>query len=118
MAANLKGQGGIKGLFLLHGEKLAIAAVGIIAILFVYKAYKLPRLDEKYQAPKLQVQITEARALITAFSWQKAIADFPDKVKKSEPIAAKDNMNVNPDEYVSDSKFDVSVVASMIPRTD
>lgn len=118
MAANLKGQGGIKGLFLLHGEKLAIAVVGIIALLFVYKAYKLPRLDEKYQAPKLQGQITEARALITDFSWQKAIADFPEKVKKSEAIAAKDNMNVNPDEYVSDSKFDVSVVASMIPRTD
>src|SRR6476620_7041945 len=118
MATNLKGQGGIKGLFLLHGEKLAIAVVGLIALMFVYKAYKVPRLDDKYQAPKLQTEITQAKALLTDFNWQVATKDFPDKVKKSEPIAAKDDLNVNPDQYDSSSKFDMPVVASMIPRTD
>src|SRR5215510_13959617 len=113
MATNLKGQGGIKGLFLLHGEKLAIAVVGLIALMFVYKAYKVPRLDDKYQSQKLQGDITQAKALLSDFSWQKAIAEFPDKVKKSEPIAAKDDLTVNSDQYNSDSKFDTPVVASM-----
>jgi hypothetical protein len=118
MATNLKGQGGIKGLFLLHGEKLAIAIVGLIALMFVYKAAKVPRLEDKYQAPKLQGDVTQAKALLNDFNWQKAIAEFPQNVKTSGPVAEKSNLELKPDEYDSSSKFDMPVVASMTPRTD
>ena len=50
MKANLKGLGGIKGLFLMHGEKIAIAVVGLLVLWFIYSSMSLPRLEDNKQA--------------------------------------------------------------------
>ena len=54
MKANLKGLGGIKGLVLLHGEKLAMALVALVALYFIYSSLNLPSLDDTRQADDLQ----------------------------------------------------------------
>jgi hypothetical protein len=58
MKAKLKGKSGIKGLFLLHGEKIAIVLVAVLAGWFLYKSASLPRLEDRYQAPQLQQAVS------------------------------------------------------------
>ncbi len=125
MANNLKGQGGIKGLMLLHGEKVGIAIVGLVALWFVYSSIKVPKLDDAHQAPELQKKISDASNEIKNFSWTTAVKDFPDKVKQAIPIAAKGDLTVNPGDYVNaDAKgkptfgLDEVVIAPMIRRPD
>ena len=69
MASNLKGQGGIKGLLLLHGEKIAISLVGVVALLLIYKTTSLPRLEDKFQATKLQDEISQTSAAVRNATW-------------------------------------------------
>lgn len=119
MATNLKGQGGIKGFLLLHGEKIAMGVVAAVALWFVYKSLKVPRLDDQYQAPRLQSEISQTSAQIKDFTWTEAVDKYPDKVKKAEPIAAKSDLIVKSDNYnTSSAMFDGSVVAPMIVRAD
>jgi hypothetical protein len=125
MATNLKGQGGMKGFLLVHGEKIAIVLVAAIAVWFVYKSWKLPRLDEKYQAAKLQSEISQSSNVIKQFAWETGVKEHPDKVKLAVPIEAKTDFNVKAEHYVNlDAKhkpafgFDPPIVAPMIRRTD
>ncbi len=54
MATNLKGKGRFVSLLLLHGEKIAIGIVGLVALWFVYRSLKVDKLDDEFQADKLQ----------------------------------------------------------------
>ncbi|HVT29945.1 MAG TPA: hypothetical protein VHE81_18150 [Lacipirellulaceae bacterium] len=125
MANNLKGQNGVVGLLLLHGEKIGIAIVGLIAVWFVYSSLNLPHLDESHQAAELQKKISQTNTEIQSFTWDKATTEFPEKVKKAIPIEAKGDLTVNPADYVNtDTKgkptfgLDNLVIAPMTRRAD
>ena len=72
MKANLKGLGGIKGLFLLHGEKMAIAVVGLLVLWFIYSSISLPRLEENRQASNLQSEIQLTNSAVADAKWPAA----------------------------------------------
>ena len=125
MATNLKGAGGVKGFLLLHGEKIAIGIVGFFALWIVYKSFNLPKLDDKHQADALRDEITRTSNDLKGFTWDRAVTDHPDKVKKAQAIAPQTNLNVEPKFYVNNDDpngktdpIDLAVVAPMIVRTD
>src|SRR4051794_33453268 len=119
MATSLKGQSGAKGFLLLHGEKIGIGLVGLMALWFVYKSTKLDKLDDKHQAGELRSEITKTSTEISQFTWDLAADKNPDKIKKVVPIAATPNFNVKADSYVSSKTgFDPPVVKPVIRRTD
>lgn len=125
MGTNLKGQSGIKGLALLHGEKVAIGIVALVSLFIIYKSFSLPRLEDKYQADKLQSAITQTSSEIKQYSWDKAVADHPDKIKKFQEIHVSGDLGVKPEAYVNldksgkpDPKFDEPIVAPLILRSD
>jgi hypothetical protein len=125
MATNLKGKGRVVSLLLLHGEKIAIGVVGLIALMFVYKSFKIDKLPDNFQADKLQTEITQTSSEIKGFNWEKAVAEHPDKIKKFQPIPANGEMAVNPKDYVPlDAKgqpnfaIEGSIVPPLILRDD
>jgi hypothetical protein len=126
MATNLKGKGKFVSLLLLHGEKIAIGLVAAIALWFVYSSWSLPHLGDNFQAEKLQNEITQTNSEIKNFSWDAALKDHPDKVKKAQPIAAKGIGAIDPKRYVigidANGKpewgIDESIVAPLIRRED
>lgn len=125
MATNLKGKGRFVSILLLHGEKIAIGVVAVVALWFIYRSFNLPRLGSDFQADRLQNEISQTSSAIKNFTWDRAVTDNPDKVKKAQTITAKGDMSVPIDAYVpSDAKgspilaFDVPVVAPLILRRD
>jgi hypothetical protein len=75
MKANLKGLGGIKGMLLLHGEKAAMAAVGLLALWFIYSSLRLPRLEESRQAAKLSSEASQTTEAVNRSEWPNDPAD-------------------------------------------
>jgi hypothetical protein len=125
MATNLKGKGRFVSLLLLHGEKIAIGLVGLVAILIVYKSLKVEKLGDDHQADKLQSEISRTSSEVKEFTWDKAVTEHPDKVKKRQPITVEGEMNVPVKDYVpSDSNgnpilaIDNPIVAPLILRRD
>ncbi|HEX4415047.1 MAG TPA: hypothetical protein VH107_15530 [Lacipirellulaceae bacterium] len=119
MAGNLKGQGGIKGLLLQHGEKAAIALVGFIALWLIYKTTTLPRLEEKFKAAKLHSEITETSSAVQNAQWPEPGSEQASEVRPFTPITEKADISVNPAAYkVSDTALNPRVVAPTILRTD
>jgi hypothetical protein len=119
MATNLKGKGRFVSILLLHGEKIAIGVVAVVALWFIYKAMYVPRLSSDFQADKLQSEITRTNSEIKDFTWDKAVADHPDKVKKAQKIEDKADMSVKFDNYVPPNlAFDSPIVAPLILRAD
>jgi hypothetical protein len=117
MKANLKGRGGIKGLLLLHGEKVAIAVVGLLALWFVYSSLQLPSLESQYQASNLQDQIRQTNDEIEKFDWETAIRDHADKMRVVKPIAKSGDKGVDFKSYVIDG-LDSAVIAPTVLRAD
>src|SRR3954470_16850991 len=101
MATSLKGQSGVKGFLLLHGEKIAIGLIGLIALWFIYKSTKLERLDDKHQASELSKEITKTNNEISQFTWDQAVKEQPAKIQMAAPIAAKNDLTVKVDQYVN-----------------
>ena len=99
MKANLKGLGGIKGLVLLHGEKLAMALVALVALYFIYSSLNLPSLDDTRQADDLQREITQTRSAVEQSQWP-SNPDDPgfDKVKNYDPVAKSGSFTIDPEE--------------------
>lgn len=117
MKANLKGLGGIKGVFLLHGEKLAIAAVGICALMIVWYSLQLDHLEDKYQADKLRAQISQTEGVVRDFSWEKAMAEHPAEVRVAKELGKGAAPEVDPKQYPFGG-IDPPVIKSTTPRTD
>ncbi len=101
MAGNMKGHGGFVGLLLQHGEKAAITIVGLIALYLVYKTTSLPRLEEKYKAPKLHSEITETSNAVQSAQWPDATSEQIKEVRIATPINEKADVAVNSEAYES-----------------
>jgi len=114
----LKGAGGIKGLFLLHGEKIAIAIVGLIALFLIYKTTSLPHLDDKYQASKLRDVISQTSSAVQQATWPDPTSEQAAEVRVHKPVTAKADANVPPDGYKPVNQFDITVVAPTVLRPD
>src|SRR3954470_3210713 len=117
MATSLKGQTGVKGFLLLHGEKIAIGLIALISLWFIYKSTKLDHLDDKHQAAELRSEITKTNTEITQYTWDMAAEKNPDKIKKVVPIAANGDFNVDPKKYGT-LELDTAVVKPIILRND
>ena len=100
MASKLKGQGGIKGFLLLHGEKIAMTLVGLAALCLIYKTTSLPRLDDKFQAAKLQEEIRQTTAAVQDTKWPEPNSELAAEVRPAKPIDAKADNSVKSDFYV------------------
>lgn len=99
MKANLKGLSGIKGLALRHGEKILITIVGLLAVWFVISSFKLPRLEDQYQADKLQSQITETNRAITESTWPDENSEAATETRFYKPVEKKGIFTVDPKNY-------------------
>src|SRR5688572_13083023 len=100
MKANLKGRGGIKGLALLHGEKVAMALVAVLALWFIYSSLQLPTLGEDKQADDLTRVINDTDNAVKQSQWP-ASPDDPgaEVVKVFKPVAKTENFIVEHDKY-------------------
>jgi hypothetical protein len=120
MKTKLKGLGGVKGLLLLHGEKVAMALVGLAALWFVYSSLGLPTLDDNRQAADLQSAITQTKSAIDQSQWP-ASDDAPgvDVVRPVRPIATNGKLTVDAENYAFSGKgFNPPVVAPTVLRID
>lgn len=120
MKANLKGLGGIKGLFLLHGEKIAIAVVGLLVLWFIYSSISLPRLDDTRQADKLRNEIQLTNNAVTEAKWPDKTDPNATEVRWAGNVAkVGGDISVPPEAYVtSKGGFNPPVVTPTVPRTD
>jgi hypothetical protein len=120
MKANLKGLGGLKGLLLLHGEKLAMGLVALVALYFIYSSLNLPTLDDTRQADDLQREITQTRSAVEQAQWP-ANPNDPGfgVVKEFQPVAQNDDFTVDSKAYeISGIGFNRPVVAPTVLRID
>src|SRR5215212_8262988 len=118
MATKLKGKSPLVSMLLLHGEKIVIGIVGLVALWFVYRSLKVDKLPDSFQADKLTSEITQTSTEINSFNWEKALTDHPDKVKKAQPITATGEMTVKIDDYVphdDKGKPSLAIDKSIIP---
>ncbi len=118
MAGKLKGQGGIKGLLLLHGEKIAISLVGLIALLLIYKTTSLPRLEDKFQAAKLREEINQTSSAVRDAQWPEPTSELATEVRPFKPIGEKADKAVPSEPYKIDQGLDTTIVASSERRPD
>jgi hypothetical protein len=100
MKANLKGQRGIKGLMLLHGEKLGIALVGLLALWLVYSSLSIPRLESNYQATNLQQEISQTKSLVDQTEWPSPDSEQATNVHYAKEIAKSADPIVKADPYL------------------
>jgi len=117
MKANLKGLGGIKGMLLLHGEKIVIVLVGLAALWFVYSSLQLPELESNRQAADLQNEITQTNNAIQQSAWPEPGSEEAAEVRIFEPVAKRATA-VEPDAYHLTSRLNPPVVAPSVLRTD
>jgi hypothetical protein len=100
MKANLKGLSGIKGLLLMHGEKLGIAVVALLALWFIYSSLSAPRLQPGYQASKLEEQINQANATVRDSKWPAPDSEAANNVRIAPTeVAQKADLTVNSKHY-------------------
>jgi hypothetical protein len=121
MKTNLKGNGGIKRLLLLHGEKLLIAVVAIAAGFLVYRALGVERLTDQYQADKLLAKVRETRSSIQdpRIDWNRIVQEHPDKVRLVRDVDKKsDAFDVPPDYATVLEGVNPPVIVQSDPRTD
>lgn len=117
MKANLKGRGGIKGLLLLHGEKVAITVVGLLALGFVYKSLKVPRLESRYQASNLQQEINQTNLAVQESKWPDANSELAEEVRRFRPVGKNANIPVTAEDYPF-AGLDPPVIAPTLVRGD
>jgi hypothetical protein len=117
MKANLKGRGGIKGMFLLHGEKIAIVLVGLAALWFVYSSLQLPKLEDNRQATDLQNEITQTNNVVKESQWPEPSSEQATEVRIFEPVIKRD-ISVPEDKYKVPRGWNPPVVAPSVLRVD
>jgi hypothetical protein len=118
MKANLKGLGGIKGLFLAHGEKLGMAIVVTLALFLVYKGLQQQPVDARHQPEKLDELIRMAKNDVESSSWDKA---SPEEVRHVSPIEKAADKPIDRGAYQSPTWQigpDPPVVPPVVLRTD
>ncbi|HEY4232386.1 MAG TPA: hypothetical protein VGM76_03100, partial [Lacipirellulaceae bacterium] len=115
MKASLKGLGGIKGMFLAHGEKLGMAIVIAAALLLVYKSLQQQSLDAAHQPTALEGLITQAKAAVEQADFAKAP---PDQVRISHPIEQNSENTISEKAYSAGINWNPAVVPPTVLRTD
>src|SRR5262245_12822841 len=120
MKANLKGLSGIKGLMLLHGEKLAMGLVALVALYFIYSSLQLPSLDDTRQSDDLQREITQTRSAVEQSQWPANPGDpGSEVVKQFQPVSQSDDFSIDHKDYaLSRNVFNPPVVAPTVLRID
>src|SRR6185369_12855545 len=120
MAGNLKGQGGIKGLALQHGEKVAVGLVALVVLWLVYKATTLPHLEEKYQAGKLREAISATSTAISNATWPDAGTEQANEVHSYKPLGEKADVAIDSTVYKNENYagFDSTPIAATTLRGD
>jgi hypothetical protein len=121
MKANLKGLGGIKHLFIAHGEKLGIAIVAVCAVMMIYSALGRDKLPAENGAGPLNEKITLAKQSIGGFTWDKVKVEFPGSIRQYKPLEQNGDSTVDPTFYRTDHwniPWDSDVVPPIVLRTD
>ena len=118
MAGKLKGQSGIKGFMLLHGEKIAISLVGLVALWLIYKTTSLPHLEDKYQATKLRDEINQTSSAVRDSQWPDPTSELAAEVRPAVPVNQKADVPVNPEAYKTVGTLDTPIVAATVLRPD
>lgn len=121
MKANLRGLGGIKHFFVMHGEKLGIVLVALGALYLIYGALGRESLPPEKEASKLNERITLARSSMDSFTWPKFKEVAPEDVREVVPLAQTDKHEVDPDKYrtkTANIPWDSYVVPPVVLRTD
>lgn len=119
MKANLKGLSGIKGLLLLHGEKIGMVAVGLCAAYFVYASLQLPSLPAENQADKLRQKISTSEAAVREAKWPEPGSEQAGNIREVKPIVAAANWEVQPKAFETRRfGWDPAVITPTVPRTD
>ena len=120
MKANMKGLGGIKHLFLAHGEKVGIVIVGAIALMMIFKSMSREKLPDDKGADDLQQKITMARQSMSDMTWERAKTEKATDVRIVQPLEQKGGQ-VSKDAYrspTSNIPWDPSPVPPVVLRTD
>jgi hypothetical protein len=120
MKANMKGLGGIKHLFLAHGEKVGIVIVGAIALMMIFKSMSREKLPDDKGADDLQSKITQAKSQMESSSWDLAKEQFADQIRIVQPLEQKGGA-VDKNDYRSPTAnipWDPSPVPPVVLRTD
>jgi hypothetical protein len=120
MKANLKGQSGVKGLLLLHGEKLLIGVVALAAAYLLYSALGVERLPADYQADNLQSKVQQVLSRIgdPNNTFQRAAEQEGGLVKVHTPLDKVQSLAVDSTAYAFNGSFNRPVIAPSAPRTD
>lgn len=118
MKTNLKGSRGVKALLLLHGEKVAIAVVGLLALWFVYDSFTLPKLEPQYQASNLREQINQTNLELQRAEWPSPDSELASEVRYAQPIAQAVANEVNSKAYEISTALAQPVVAPTVLRVD
>jgi hypothetical protein len=117
MKANLKGRG-LKGLLLMHGEKVGIAVVGLISLWLVYSSLSAPRLEPRYQASKLDEQINQTKATVRDAEWPAPDSELASNVRYAKEVAKDAVPKVNSKLYRTSGAGFTAVIPPTQRRTD
>lgn len=112
------GLGGIKALFLKHGEKLGMAIVVALALFLVYKALQQQPLDANHQPEKLDELIRMAKNDVESSSWDKASEE---ERRESKPVKKAADKPIDVVAYRTETWQigpDPAVVPPVVLRTD
>jgi hypothetical protein len=115
MKASSKSHGGIKGMFLAHGEKLGMALVAIAALFLVYKAMQQQSLDASHQPTELERLVTEAKGTVEKADF----ATAPDENKRTfKEIAKVGDTTIRERAYHASVNWNPPVVPPTVLRKD
>lgn len=121
MKANLRGLGGIKHFFVMHGEKLGVAVVALGALYMIYGAMGRESLPPEKEAVKLNQVIASARSNIESFNWPKFKEAAPENIRTVVPLAQTGKHEVDVTDYQTPSNgtsWDAPVVPPVVLRMD
>jgi hypothetical protein len=121
MKAKLKGQSGIKGLLLMHGEKLGMAAVLVVALVVIYSALGVEGLSSDKQHTNLLTQVDRTKTTVEEFTWERAKDAQPDSIREALPtVENPPAMLVDAGDYRDSERggLNSAVLRRMSPRRD
>lgn len=121
--SNLKGGNAAVRFLLAHGEKFGIAAIGTCALLLIWSAINVPRLENEKNPEALKAKATSARNKIESFTWEGLAAEEnpsgePSIIVKSDPLDVDPTLEIPAKAFPIISSVNPHVVPPQSPRTD
>jgi hypothetical protein len=115
MKASSKSPGGIKGMFLAHGEKLGMVLVAVAALFLVYKALQQQSLDASHQPNELERLVTEAKGTVEKADFASAP---PENIRTYKEIAKVGEGTIPEKAYRASVNWNPPVVPPTVLRKD